>query len=171
MDPSISPQKQNFSPTWVEERVTRLRDELGVGGYSPRTIRMYTLYVRKYLEGLLILGKPPEEASKHDIITFLARARTATTSNATLALMHAALTFYYKRHLNLNLIEEISIPKKAKKLPVVLTIPEIRIIFKHTPPGRNRLLLQFLYSTGCRVSEAVGMKVDQVDFDNLVANV
>lgn len=152
----------------IHPHVTRLRDELLVTGYSPRTIKMYTLYTQKFLD---YIQKNPETTTKQDIVGFLAQAKGQNVSNATLSLMHAALTFFLAKHLGVKIIDEVSIPKKAKKLPTVLTIPELKAIFKQTRPGRNRLLLQFLYSTGCRVSESVNMKVNEIDFDSLTANV
>lgn len=158
--PQLTPEQQNV--------LTRFKQELMVTGYSPRTIKMYLVYVQKFLSHT---QKLPSQVEKHDIVGFLAVAREKNISNATLALMHAALKFFFEQHLRLRIIDEVKIPKKAKKLPTVLTMPEIKLIFTNTKPGRNRLLLQFIYSTGCRVSEAVKLQLQDVEFENGSATV
>ncbi|MBM3281847.1 MAG: integrase [Candidatus Diapherotrites archaeon] len=148
--------------------LTQFKQELLVTGYSSRTIKMYLIYVQKLLEET---PKRPSEMDKQDIVGFLARAREKNVSNATLSLMHSALKFFFQQHIGKKIIDDIKIPKKAKKLPSVLTISELKEIFKNTKAGRNRLLLQFIYSTGVRVSEAVKMRVNDMDLDNATATV
>ncbi|MFH0969870.1 MAG: site-specific tyrosine recombinase/integron integrase [Candidatus Diapherotrites archaeon] len=151
-----------------QNTINEFRQELLVTGYSPKTIKMYLIYSKKFLEQT---QKEISSLSKQDVIAFLAKAKEKNVSNATLSLMHSALKFFLTEHLKLNVVDEIKIPKKAKKLPVVLTVSEIKDIFQHTRHGRNRLLLQFIYSTGCRVSEAVKMKTEDIDWENGVARV
>lgn len=148
--------------------LTQFKQELLVTGYSSRTIKMYLIYVQKLLEET---PKLPGEMDKQDIVGFLARAREKNVSNATLSLMHSALKFFFQQHIGKKIIDDIKIPKKAKKLPSVLTINELKEIFKNTKAGRNRLLLQFIYSTGVRVSEAVKMRVNDLDLENATATV
>lgn len=148
--------------------VTPFKQELMVTGYSQRTTKMYVLYVQKFFE---YCQKHPEAVTKHDVVGFLAQAREKNVSNATLALMHASLKFFFEQHLNQKLIDDVKIPKKAKKLPSVLSIAELKEVFSFTKPGRNRLCLQFIYSTGCRVSEAVKMKIHDLDMENGTASV
>ncbi len=159
--------KHSFSAAH-EKILTQFKQELMVTGYSPRTSKMYLLYVQKLLEQT---PKMPSDMDKQDIVSFLATAREKNVSNSTLSLMHSALKFFFAQHIGKKIIDEVKIPKKAKKLPSVLTVNELKDIFKNTKVGRNRLLLQFIYSTGVRVSEAVNMRVEELDFDNATANV
>ena len=160
-----------ISPTLphdAEEVMKRFRQELMITGYSPRTLKMYQIYVRKFLERV---QKPVTSIIKSDVIGFLADAKEKNVSNATLALMHAAVKFFLEKHHGILLMDEIKIPKKAKKLPTVLTVAEVKQLLFSTPAGRNRLLLMFLYSSGCRVSEATKLKVRDMDFDAGMARV
>lgn len=160
-------EKEPLSPT-AQQTLTAFRQELLVTGYSPKTIKMYLIYAQKFLEHT---RKTPEAMTKQDVISFLAQARELNVSNATLSLMHSALRFFLEQHLKLGVVEDVKIPKKAKKLPSVLTLNELKTIFTNTKHGRNRLLLQFIYSTGVRVSEAVKMKLVDIDWDNGTAQV
>jgi integrase/recombinase XerD len=152
----------------AQQTLTTFRQELLVTGYSPKTIKMYLIYAQKFLEHT---RKTPETMTKQDVISFLAQAREQNVSNATLSLMHSALRFFLEQHLKLGVVEDVKIPKKAKKLPSVLTMNELKTIFTNTKHGRNRLLLQFIYSTGVRVSEAVKMKLIDIDWENGTAQV
>jgi integrase/recombinase XerD len=154
---------ENFSQEEIRKLITGFKQELLVTGYSPKTIKMYLLYTQKFLE---FSKKPVKELNKQDIVGFLAQAKEKDVSNATMALMHASLKYFLEKHLSYKIIDQIKIPKKAKKLPVVLTRKEAGVLFKNTKAGRNRLILQFLYGSGCRVSEAVNIKTKDLDFEN-----
>lgn len=61
-------------------------------------------------------------------------------------------------------------PRLGKKLPEVLNIIEIEKIFEsidlsRPEGGRNRAMLETLYSSGLRVSELINLKLNQIYFD------
>ncbi len=149
--------------------VTRFTQELIIAGYSKRTIEMYVLYVNAFLK---FLKKDASTAKRSDIVSFLAEMKEEkNSSNATLALVHASLKFFFHSFLRNKIVDDIRVPKRAKKLPTVLTKEEVRGLFKATSAGRNRLVLEFLYSSGVRVSEAVKMRVDDLDLREYIARV
>lgn len=66
--------------------------------------------------------------------------------------------------------------KKPKRLPKALSREELERLLEApdlaTPTGiRDRLLMELIYGTGMRVSEAVGLRVDQVDGSNCSVSV
>ena len=70
----------------------------------------------------------------------------------------------------------VTLPKFARRLPQLLTRKEIDALL--TAPGvdtvlglRDTALLEFLYATGCRVSEALDLRCDQLHLDQGVARV
>ena len=152
-----------------ERAITRFRQELVVGGYSPRTIKMYLFYLKGFLDAI---KKNPESVEREDIITFLAEKKEkSNTSNATLSLIHSALKFYFHNLLGKNILEEIKTPRKAKKIPIVLTVSEVKALILATKAKRNRLIVQFLYSSGTRVSECVNIKVNDLNLKERVASI
>ena len=106
-----------------------------------------------------------------DLVGFLAKKKEKGASNATLALVHAALKFFFKKYLKNPIVDDIQTPKKAKYLPTVLTKDEVRGLLHAAKKGRNRLLLQFIYSTGVRVSEAVNMQNESINFKERIGKV
>src|SRR3989338_2003346 len=156
-------------PALYEDILRRLNEELLIAGYSGKTLKMYGLYTRRFLEET---GKPPEVVDRGDIVAFLARKKQAqNVSNATLALAHSALKFFFHTFLKRKIVEDIKVPKKAKKLPSVLSKNEVRALIKATAPGRNRLIVEFLYSSGVRVSEAAKIKLADLDNREKIARV
>ncbi len=144
------------------------RQELVIAGYSQRTIKMYSLYLHALLDAV---KKDPTEMARQDLVMFLANKKENGASNATLSLVHAALKFFFVKCLKSHLLDEVQTPKKSKHLPSVLSRDEVRALLKAAKRGRNRLLLQFIYSSGVRVSEAVNMKLENVNFKEHMAKV
>ena len=76
----------------------------------------------------------------------------------------------YEEIIDHNPAELIDSPKLGRKLPDVLNVHEIESIFdaidmSKPEGGRNRAMLEVLYSSGLRVSELINLKLNQVYFD------
>ncbi|MBU0635822.1 tyrosine-type recombinase/integrase [Candidatus Micrarchaeota archaeon] len=152
-----------------QKLLEQFRQEMIVAGYSKRTIKTYLLLVRSFLR---VLKKSAKDCSRSDIIEFMAtKKEEGQVSPTTLALVYSALNYFFKNFLQLKIMEEIKSPKKGKKIPTVLTKEEVRRLIKATRRGRNRLIVEFLYSTGVRVSEAVTIKLNALDFKECIARV
>ncbi len=105
---------------------------------------------------------------------FLAEMRTKNYAKRTVARKLASLRslfrFLYREGLiKKNPITAISTPKLDKKLPIFLDVDKVAKLLQSPPDDnvaglRDRALLETLYSTGIRVSELVGLDVDDVDF-------
>lgn len=176
-----------------EELLKKFRNELTISGYSARTLKMYVWYVKDFLkswdegaegagDGANKAGEGPrkaeqaarkiEQASRDDVVSYLAMLKDRrNASNATLALAHASLKFFFHNFLHMKIVDEIKKPKRAKKLPTVLTKDEVKALIKAARAGRSRLVVEFLYSCGARVSEAAKIKVVDLDFVERIARV
>ncbi len=76
----------------------------------------------------------------------------------------------YEEIMGHNPAELIDSPKLGRKLPDVLNVYEIEKILdaidmSKPEGGRNRAMLEMLYSSGLRVSELINLKMNQVYFD------
>ncbi len=152
-----------------QELIARFRSELVVTGYSQQTIKTYLFLVTDFLQSL---PKPAEETTHSDIVTYIAtRKEKESISNSSLALTHSALKFFFKSFLKLKVMEEVRAMKRPKKLPTVLTKQEVKALIKGAKKGRNRLIVEFLYSSGVRVSEAVKLKLADLDLAEFMGRV
>jgi integrase/recombinase XerC len=93
-----------------------------------------------------------------------------STSARKLATLRSFYKFLVKRnYVTSNPVVSIKTPKQEKKLPKFLEYEEVRRLL-NTPPtstwlgARDRAILEVLYSTGMRVSELVGLDMEDVDF-------
>lgn len=160
--------KENLSEE-KKAMVERQRQELVIGGYSTRTTKMYCLYLREFLGGN---SKKPEELEREDVVGFLAaKKEKGGVSNATLALVHSALKFFFEKILHKKIMDEIKSAKKAKTLPTVLSKKEVRMLIKAAKKRRDRLMIEFLYSSGTRVSEAVKLKTENLNLKEKTARI
>jgi integrase/recombinase XerD len=70
----------------------------------------------------------------------------------------------------------LELPKKRRKLPAVLSREAVEKMLASIdtsgPTGlRDRALFEFIYSTGLRISEAAGLRLQDVFFDERIAKV
>ena len=77
-----------------------------------------------------------------------------------------------RKKIKKNPLNGIYTPKLTKKLPTVLSVEEIKKIFKQSENNDNELLglrdrciIELLYSCGLRVSELCELKVNNIQFD------
>jgi site-specific recombinase XerD len=84
----------------------------------------------------------------------------ASTQNQALS----ALLFLYKVVLSqeLELVDALR-AKKSQYLPTVLTKLEVQAIINQMS-GEHKLLVQLLYGTGLRLSEALSLRIKDIDF-------
>lgn len=116
------------------------------------------------------------QAEPESIRGFLAHLADQNYSPATMARKIATLRSFYKWAYRRNLTSQnpmtlIRTPRQAKRLPKAITIEQVERLL--SAPGENdtlglrdRAMLETLYSTGIRVSELVGLEVDDLDLEH-----
>ena len=137
--------------------------ELKLGNFSQRTAKTYLYYNQDLLRHS---DKSPEKIGVEDIKTYIAyllEDRKVSAATARLALH--ALKFYYCRVRARNFHLALRLPKKELKLPIVLSRAEVGRLLEAVANPKHRLLLGLMYSAGLRVSEAVQLRVQDIDFD------
>ncbi|MBS3133998.1 tyrosine-type recombinase/integrase [Candidatus Woesearchaeota archaeon] len=136
-----------------------LEQELKIRGYSNRTVKSYLYYILRFEQ---FVDKPWFEITEQDIKDFLFKIGN---TNKTKRLALASLKFYYRELCGLRIFENIKTPKAEQSLPKPLMKEEIKKLIEVTQNEKHRLLIELLYSTGLRVSEAVKLKFDQINFE------
>src|SRR5699024_1268276 len=81
----------------------------------------------------------------------------------------AALILYHKQVLDVDLHIEYLYPKrKSHKIPLVLSVAEVKRIFGAITNCKHQALLQTIYAAGLRVSEVVNLTLSDIDSDRMV---
>jgi integrase/recombinase XerD len=125
--------------------------------------------------------KVPEQLSAAQLRDFIYFLKDLGLAPATIRRQISAIRTYFKFLVGEGIAardpsERIESPKRWRTLPAVLTVPEIDKLLAAPNPDqplaiRDHALLEFAYATGARVSELVGLKVQDLFFKDGVARV
>lgn len=165
-------------------------------GLARATVRAYESDLRRYLSWLAHTRgiTDPGAIGKADIEEYVAQldsdGDSARSKARRLASIHEFHRFALAQHaVSDDVSATVKAPKSAQMLPDVLTIDEVSRLLDAIPDPhgtdaargragtgalpdavllRDRALLEFMYATGCRVSEAVGTNLDDIDLEEKV---
>lgn len=149
-----------------EEFLEKLEIELKLLKKSPLTIRNYTYFNSKLLEST---NKEPENIHEDDLKSFLATMTEKASSTIVLAI--ASIKFAFTTVLKKDITANIKRPRKEKRLPEVLSKEEIKDLIEAANTQKSKLIIQFLYATGLRVSELVNLKVQDLNLNEKTGKV
>lgn len=167
-------QQSPFSPK-IQQFLNHISVERGL---SPKTVEAYESDLTKYTNWLREARKINDvnEITQLDIEEYVRVMASQGLGHRTIARRIASIHEWNKFMLSNAQIAsdpsvEVKAPKQAEHLPDVLSISEVeRVIdaaggFGSTDAVslRDRALVEFLYATGARVSEAVGLKFEDID--------
>lgn len=142
-------------------------------GYSDNTVKAY----QKDLDQFLRLAKADKlkDIDRETIKTYLERLYDKGFSVSSAERKLACLKSFFRYLVREDALQsdptaDIKLPKKAKRLPKALSISEtIKLISapreKTYIALRNIALLEILYATGMRASEAVGLNIGDINFE------
>jgi integron integrase len=133
--------------------------------YSPRTIDSYVNWIKRYI--LFHNKTHPENMGKDEIrkfLNYLAVDRNVSASTQNQALQ--GILFLYKEiiHKDVGWIDEIKRPTKPKHIPVVFTKAEAHAVIQNLE-GVTKIIVSLLYGSGLRLSEALTLRIKDIDFE------
>src|SRR5208282_881665 len=130
-------------------------------------VQQISLFARHFSKSPEILG--PEEIRSYQL--YLTNEKKLAPSSILIAI--AALRFLYKvtLHKDWSLEEIIPTPKKPQKLPIVLSPEEVLQFLSCVQSIKHRSILTVWYAAGLRISEAVHLKVADIDSERMVIRV
>ena len=153
-------------------------------GLAASTVESYRRDLRRYASVLAGRGKTRlGEITPADVADFLASLREGDAEHAPLAVSSAARAVIAVRGLHAFAVaqglvgtdpaREVPPPAPPRRLPKAITIEDVERLLDAAGPGpddlsaeprllRDRALLEFLYGTGARISEATGLDVDEL---------
>ena len=149
----------------------RMTEDMQVRNFSPHTQNSYvqqvSLFARHFSKSPEILG--PEEIRSYQV--YLTNEKKLATSSILIAV--SALRFLYKvtLHRDWCLEDIIPAPKKPQKLPMILSPEEVRQFLSCVQSTKLRTILTICYAAGLRISEAVRLKVADIDNKRMVIRV
>jgi integrase/recombinase XerD len=149
-------------------------------GLAANTVESYRRDLRRYEAALAGRGKARlGDVTPPDVAEFLASLREGDAEHDALAVSSAARAVIAVRGMHAFAVaqgltdadpaREVTPPTPPKRLPKAIAVAEVERLL--AVPGddpralRDRALLEFLYGTGARISEATGLDIDELRLD------
>lgn len=142
----------------------QVRQQIRLRNYSIRTERVYAEWIKRFIR--FHAYRHPAEMGAAEIeayLTHLAVKRDVSASTQNQAL--AALLFLYKQVLKQELpwLDKVVRAKRPQHIPVVLTRDEVQRVLARLS-GVPWLVASLLYGAGLRLTEALRLRVKDVEF-------
>jgi integrase/recombinase XerD len=149
-------------------------------GLADNTLKSYRRDLRRYRDHLAASGIESLDAvSEATVAEFLMRLREGNADHPPLSATSAARTVVAVRGFHKFAVRDgltradpaaqVKPPAPAKRLPKALPLADVEAMLETAGSAgttlalRDRALLELLYGTGARISEAVGLDVDDLD--------
>lgn len=145
--------------------IDRVRETICYKHYSLRTEQTYVEWIHRFVR--YHQRRHPKEMGADEVRAFLGHlAADLKVAATTHQQAFSALLFLYREVLGVTLpwLNDLVRPKKPKRLPVVLSQAEVRLLLENLV-GTHALMAHLLYGTGMRLMECVRLRIKDVDFD------
>lgn len=164
----------------IDRQVGRYLDHLAVErGLAANTLAAYRRDLHRYAAFLVAMGRTDmAEVSEADVTAFVRALRTGDGTHQPLSATSAARSVVAVRGWHRFLVAEgvcehdaardVHPPSVPKRLPKAIGVAEVEKLLAAAGVDdgpramRDRALLEVLYGTGARISEAVGLDVDDL---------
>jgi len=148
----------------------RMLREMELRGLSAATKKSYLTCCRVFVAHFM---KSPEQLGAEDVRTFLVHLmRERKAGPSCVAVYVAALRFLYRKVIDIpEVIESIPRPRAPKKMPDVLSREEIAQVLSAVRSLKLRTIMTMAYAAGLRISEALRMRVEDVDSKRMVLHI
>ena len=157
----------------VDKFLFFLKNELN---YSEFTIKSYQLDLTDFFEYIKKSKINYLRINNNEVRGYLKYLDSCNLKNSTISRRISTLRTFYNYLLDEGVVESnvfhnVKNPKLEKKLPNYLNYNEIEELLEsiditNTEGLQRRLLIEMFYSTGCRVSEMINVKLKDIDFTN-----
>jgi site-specific recombinase XerD len=136
--------------------------------YQPKTIKSYRNALRQFLRWF---GRMPHEVTREDVRNYLEFMVDGGADSSWTGVHLSAIRTAFDKMCGADVTLGLLTPRRAKRLPVVLSTDEVVRLLAAAIRLRDKLLLGLLYATGMRVSEVARLRWRDVDFQRWAINV
>jgi len=148
----------------------QLIDALQLRGLAANTIKNYVSVVAKYARHF---GRSPDRLGRAELQQYLLHlVNERKVAQGTYNRAVAALRFFYREILSQgDVVEGLCFSCKERKLPEVFSHEEVERFFAALVSLKHRAILMAAYGSGLRVSEAVALRVKDIDSQRMLLRV
>jgi site-specific recombinase XerD len=147
----------------------RMIEDMRLRNLAPRTIKTYVDCVVAFAR---YFGTSPEHLGPDHIRAYLLHLVEKRASWSQFNQARSALRFLYHTTLKRPWVDDgVVCVKTTRKLPVVLSLEEVAQFFAAVGKLKHRAILMTAYAAGLRLSEVVGLRVENVDSRRMVLRI
>lgn len=141
-------------------------DALKVQGRSAKTLERYRYVIERMMKGV---GVPTRRITVYHLRTYLAGMQQRGIADSTIEGVRQVFSAYFNWLQRESLIDRnptanLGTIKCAKKKKKTFTAVDMEKLKEHCSTVRDKAIIAFLASTGCRISEATGLDRKAIDF-------
>jgi site-specific recombinase XerD len=132
--------------------------------YSVNTIKSYTNHFEEFLNHYpLIETDNLKKKEAEEFLRYLVNVREVSPSYQNLTIN--AIKFYWEKVLELpKEYFDLDRPMRGSSLPKVISENEMQLILQVTENLKHKCLLMIIFSAGLRISEALNLTLDDLDY-------
>jgi integrase/recombinase XerD len=148
----------------------RMLEDMGIRNLAENTKLSYLQQISAYARHF---GRSPEELGPEDVHAYQAHlVEVRKLSPGSVGIATSALRFLYKVTLKRDWApEDIPMPKKPFRLPVILSREEVMRLLECVESLKHRTILTTAYAAGLRLSEATHLRITDLDSQRMVLRV
>jgi site-specific recombinase XerD len=145
-------------------------EDMQLHDFAEKTLDGYTRAVRQLAE---YYGKSPELLTEEEVRRyFLYLKNEKQVAPGTFNVALSGIKFLYEQTLHKEWrVLDLARPRPEKKLPVVLSVDEVRLILGCLYHPTYRVCLSTIYMCGLRLSEGIHLQVQDVDGERMMLHV
>ena len=148
----------------------KIRRTMRLRGYAMRTEKTYLYWIKYYIR--FHKRQHPAELGRSEVesfLTHLASDRHCSIGTQQIALN--AISFLYNKYLEQPIGDlKFNYARQPRRLPTVLTAEEVNRILDRLE-GVHKLVVELMYGSGLRSSEALAVRVQDFNFESLALTV
>lgn len=168
----VLPQETGLTTTDIDDKLHLyfiVKQQEGLSEYTLKNygynLRIFANYVRKPLANINVM----------DLRIFIAdrcKGMKATSANAQISTLKSFFGWLFKEeYIPKNPTVNLKQTKEPKRLREPLTLDEVEILRQKCETLRESALIEFAYSTGCRLSEIVNVDKDDINWYEMTLKV
>lgn len=140
-----------------------------IDGLSIRTLESYSRHLNRFS---YYMRKNVEDITTMDIRMHLANYAKQGVKNSTLGTELDILRGFFRwledeEYINKSPVRKIKPIKIEKRIRKALTVEEMELLREGCKTYRQRAILEFFYSTGCRLDEVVNVNKRDIDWSKM----
>lgn len=177
---AVADQLEDFEVVHVN-RAEHITDDLldafiaakRISGLSEKTLHRYQYQIQRMMDAVKV---PTRSITVYHLRQYLANEKQRGVMDRTLEGNRQVLNAYFnwlhrERLIDINPVANLSAIKCAKKIKIIYSEVDIERMKFAAKTLRDRAIVCFLLSTGCRISEMTALNKDDLDLGNLECTV